>query len=120
VDVLRGLSPADRHAFLNGHLDLAGRLLEAGRVTADSAREQGSAGLDAMNGAARARFLALNRAYRARFGFPFVMAARDRRPEEEILAAFEDRLGRDPAAEEEEEALRQVERVLLLRLRDRC
>jgi 2-oxo-4-hydroxy-4-carboxy--5-ureidoimidazoline (OHCU) decarboxylase len=47
------------------------------------------------------------------------MAARDRRPEEEILAAFEDRLGRDPAAEEEE-ALRQVERVLLLRLRDRC
>ena len=116
--VLRGLRGEALTAFLNGHPDLAGRLMERGEVTADSAKEQGSAGLDALDAAARARFLALNAAYRARFGFPFIMAVRDRSAAE-ILAAFEARLGNSPAAERAE-AVRQIERILLLRLRDRC
>jgi 2-oxo-4-hydroxy-4-carboxy--5-ureidoimidazoline (OHCU) decarboxylase len=45
------------------------------------------------------------------------MAVRGRRPAE-ILAALEARL-RNPAAEEQAEAVRQVERILLLRLKDR-
>jgi OHCU decarboxylase len=117
VAVLRGLSAEAQRDFLNGHSDLAGRLLEQGRVTEDSAKEQGSAGLDALDAAARARFLALNAAYRARFGIPFIMAVRGRRAAE-ILAAFEARLANGAAAEHEE-ALRQVERILLLRLEDR-
>lgn len=104
-------------AFLNGHPDLAGPLLDRGEVTADSAKEQGSAGLDTLGAADRARFLALNAAYRARFGFPFIMAVRGRGAAE-ILAAFEARLGNPPDAEREE-AVRQVGRILLLRLRDR-
>jgi 2-oxo-4-hydroxy-4-carboxy--5-ureidoimidazoline (OHCU) decarboxylase len=56
VGVLRGLSPAARREFLNARPDLVGRPLEQGRVTRDSAEEQGSAGLDALDEAARARF----------------------------------------------------------------
>ncbi|MDO9711646.1 2-oxo-4-hydroxy-4-carboxy-5-ureidoimidazoline decarboxylase [Paracraurococcus lichenis] len=115
--VLHGLSGEALTDFLNGHPDLAGRLMERGEVTADSAREQGSAGLDALDAAARARFLALNEAYRARFGIPFIMAVRDRSAAE-ILSGFEARLGNAPEAERAE-AVRQIERILLLRLRDR-
>lgn len=115
--VLRSLPEEALTAFLNGHPDLAGRLLERGEVTEDSAREQGSAGLDALDAADRARFLEMNAAYRARFGIPFIMAVRGRSAAE-ILAAFEARLG-NGAAEERAEAVRQVERILLLRLEDR-
>lgn len=59
----------------------------------------------------------MNRAYRERFGFPFIMAVKGERPDE-IMAAFEARL-RDPAAEERAETVRQVERILPLRLQDR-
>ncbi|MBK1658295.1 2-oxo-4-hydroxy-4-carboxy-5-ureidoimidazoline decarboxylase [Paracraurococcus ruber] len=117
VAVLRGVQGEALTEFLNGHPDLAGRLLERGEVTADSAKEQGSAGLDALDAAARARFLALNEAYRARFGIPFIMAVRDRSAAE-ILAGFEARLGNTPE-QERAEAVRQIERILLLRLRDR-
>jgi 2-oxo-4-hydroxy-4-carboxy-5-ureidoimidazoline decarboxylase len=117
VAVLRSLQGEALTAFLNGHPDLAGALLARGAVTADSAKEQGSAGLDALDAAGRARFLALNAAYRARFGFPFIMAVRGRGAAE-ILASFEARLGRD-AATERAEAVRQIERILLLRLQDR-
>jgi OHCU decarboxylase len=103
--------------FLNGHPDLAGKLLEAGAVTEDSAKEQGSAGLDSLDAAARARFLAMNADYRARFGIPFIMAVRDRSADE-ILAGFALRLGNTPEAERAE-AVRQIGRILLLRLHDR-
>lgn len=115
--VLQGLRGTALTDFLNGHPDLAGRLLEAGAVTEDSAREQGSAGLDALDAAARARFLALNEAYRARFGMPFIMAVRDRSAAE-ILAGFAARLGHTPE-QERAEAVRQIGRILLLRLHDR-
>ncbi len=59
----------------------------------------------------------MNKAYRERFGFPFIMAVKGRRPAE-ILAALETRLC-NPPAEEQAEAVRQVERILLLRLKDR-
>ncbi|TDH60062.1 2-oxo-4-hydroxy-4-carboxy-5-ureidoimidazoline decarboxylase [Dankookia rubra] len=117
VAVLHGLRGAALTDFLNGHPDLAGRLLEQGAVTEDSAKEQGSAGLDSLDAAARARFLALNEAYRARFGIPFIMAVRDRGAAE-ILAGFEARLGNTPG-QERAEAVRQIGRILLLRLQDR-
>ncbi len=115
--VLHGLQGEALTAFLNGHPDLAGRLLEQGAVTEDSAKEQGSAGLDMLDAAARARFLAMNADYRARFGFPFIMAVRGRGAAE-IVAAFEARLANTVEAERAE-AVRQIGRILLLRLEDR-
>ena len=117
VAVLRGLPPDALLAFLNGHPDLAARSARPDDLTDDSKREQGSAGLDGLDAAAGTHLLEGNKAYRERFGFPFIMAVRGKRPAE-ILAALEARL-RNPAAEERAEALRQVERILLLRLKDR-
>jgi 2-oxo-4-hydroxy-4-carboxy-5-ureidoimidazoline decarboxylase len=117
VAVLRDLPPDAVLAFLNDHPDLAGRSARPDDLTPDSKAEQGSAGLDGLDSAGSARLLKLNKAYRARFGFPFIMAVKGKSPAE-ILAALEARL-HNAEAEERAEALRQVERILLLRLKDR-
>ncbi|MBX6320206.1 MAG: 2-oxo-4-hydroxy-4-carboxy-5-ureidoimidazoline decarboxylase [Rhodospirillaceae bacterium] len=113
---LRAAPAERRRAVVLAHPDLAGRLARAGRLTAESAREQASAGLDALTDEERARFAALNDAYKRRFGFPFIMAVKGR-SRDEILSAFERRLGND-AASELAEALAQVERIALLRLKE--
>ena len=114
--VLRAAPDERKKALIDAHPDLAGRLARAGRLTADSSKEQASAGLDQLTDAERARFTALNDAYKARFGFPFIMAVKGRSTAE-ILAAFERRLAND-AATEQSAALAQIERIALLRLRD--
>ena len=100
--------------MLTAHPDLAGKLAEAQRLTAESTAEQSSAGLDALTDAERARFNELNAAYTARFGFPFIIAVRDH-DKAGILAAFERRLTHDRDTEFHE-ACRQVERIARLRL----
>lgn len=117
VAAMRRLDPAGALALIRAHPDLAGRLALAKRVTADSLNEQGSAGLDRLTDAELARFTALNDAYKARFGFPFIMAVKGR-TKDEILVAFERRIGHDMEAEMAE-ALRQIEEIARLRLADR-
>lgn len=117
VGAMRALPEAAKTALIDAHPDLAGRLALAGSVTADSAREQGSVGLDRLNSGELDRFTRLNDAYRARFGFPFIIAVKGL-DKDHILAAFERRLNNEADAERAE-ALRQIERIALLRLRDR-
>ncbi|MBA4788976.1 MAG: allantoinase PuuE [Rhizobiales bacterium] len=112
--VLRAAPPERQMAVIHAHPDLAGKLAQARLLTAESAQEQASAGLDALTGAERDRFAELNAAYMARFGFVFIMAIRDR-SKAEILAAFERRLANGPEAERAE-ALAQVERIAALRI----
>ena len=114
--VLRAAPEVRKKALIDAHPDLAGRLARAGRLTADSSKEQASAGLDQLTDAERARFTTLNDAYKARFGFPFIMAVKGR-SKDEILAAFERRLAHDEATELAT-ALEQIERIALLRLED--
>jgi OHCU decarboxylase len=114
--VLHDASPARQRALIDAHPDLAGRLARAGRLTSDSTREQAGAGLDRLSEEEYLRFTALNDAYQARFGFPFIMAVKGR-SKEEILEAFERRLHNDEAAELTI-ALEQIERIALLRLGD--
>jgi OHCU decarboxylase len=114
--VLRDASAEAKRALIEAHPDLAGRLVRARRLTPDSTKEQASAGLDRLTDQERARFVALNDAYKARFGFPFVMAVKGR-SKAEILSAFERRLHNDAAAEQAT-ALAEIERIALLRLQD--
>jgi OHCU decarboxylase len=114
--VLRSASEEERLGVLNAHPDLAGKLAAAKRLTAESASEQASAGLDALTDAERSRFEELNGAYTSKFGFPFIIAVKGL-TKADILAAFERRIGNDRATEFAE-ACRQVERIALLRLRD--
>lgn len=110
-------APAERHReLIDAHPDLAGRLARAGRLTGDSTKEQASAGLDRLNEGEYERFTALNDAYRARFGFPFIMAIKGS-SKEAILESFEQRL-QHSREEEERTALEQIEKIGLLRLKD--
>ncbi|MGD1879642.1 MAG: 2-oxo-4-hydroxy-4-carboxy-5-ureidoimidazoline decarboxylase, partial [Kiloniellaceae bacterium] len=67
VLAMRAGSDEQKRALIAAHPDLAGRLAQAGRLTADSTREQASAGLDLLSDAERARFTDLNEAYKAKF-----------------------------------------------------
>ncbi len=116
TSVFREATPQERLGVLNAHPDLAGKLAQAKRLTESSTSEQASAGLDALTDAERARFTELNSAYVAKFGFPFIIAVRGR-SKDDILAAFETRIGNDRDSELET-ACRQVERIALLRLKD--
>ena len=103
--------------LLRAHPDLAGKLALAGELSADSTREQASAGLDACTPQELERFQTLNPRYTDKFGFPFIIAVRglDRQA---ILSEFERRV-ENTYAEEFQEALRQVHRIAALRLSER-
>ncbi|MFY0989906.1 2-oxo-4-hydroxy-4-carboxy-5-ureidoimidazoline decarboxylase [Halomonas sp. C05BenzN] len=112
--VLRDATPERQLEVIRAHPDLAGKAAIAGELTDDSTREQAGAGLDQCTPEEMVRFERLNRAYKARFGFPFVMAVKgnDRHA---ILAAFESRLENDQD-EERRTAIEQINRIARFRL----
>lgn len=108
-------APRERQLdFLRGHPDLAGKAARAGAITVESKGEQSSVGLDSLSEAEFARFHHLNDAYRAKFGFPFIVCVR-RHTRDSILAQFERRLGHD-AASEFSAALLEVSYITRLRI----
>jgi OHCU decarboxylase len=110
----RSASAEERLGVLKAHPDLAGRLAQAKRLTAESTAEQASAGLDALTDDERATFTRLNESYTQKFGFPFIIAVKDH-GKAGILAAFRARIDND-RDEEFTTACRQVERIAELRL----
>ncbi|NQW53160.1 MAG: 2-oxo-4-hydroxy-4-carboxy-5-ureidoimidazoline decarboxylase [Rhodospirillales bacterium] len=107
--------PRDRQLdFLRGHPDLAGKAARAGAVTEDSRHEQASVGLDTLTEEEFARFHRLNDAYKAQFGFPFIVCVR-RHTRDSILNQFERRLRHD-AATESAAALQEISFITRLRL----
>lgn len=114
--VVGGAGEERQLALIRAHPDLAGRVALAGALTAESAREQAAAGLTALSAEELARFTASNEAYRSRFGFPFVICAREHR-REAILAAFPPRLANDRATEIAT-ALAEIGKIARLRLQD--
>ena len=110
-------APVERQlALIRAHPDLAGRLALAGKLTAESTREQASAGLNQMRAGELERFQALNTAYRERFGFPFIICAR-LNARDAILAAMQARSANSPA-DEYAAALAEIEKIAWLRLTD--
>jgi OHCU decarboxylase len=114
--VFRSASENERLAVLTAHPDLAGKLAQARRLTAESSAEQASAGLDALTDAERETFTQLNTAYTQKFGFPFIIAVKDN-TKATILDAFRIRIENDRETEFAT-ACRQVERIARLRLTD--
>ena len=114
--MFRAASADERLGVLRAHPDLAGKLAQAKRLTAESTAEQASAALDALTDEERATFQRLNDDYVARHGFPFIIAVRDN-TKASILAAFNARIANDNATEFAT-ACAQVERIAELRLKD--
>lgn len=101
-------------ALIAAHPDLAGKAAIAGELSEASTAEQAGAGIQACTAEQFARFGELNQAYKARFGFPFIMAVKgcDRA---QILAAFEERLHNSPE-QEFARALAEINKIALFRL----
>lgn len=114
--VLHDAPDEPKRGLIESHPDLAGRLARAGELTQESTREQAGAGLDRLSEDEHARFTELNEAYKARFGFPFIIAVKGL-GREEIRRAFERRIENDQRTEFAT-ALEQIERIALLRLKD--
>ncbi len=100
--------------LLRAHPDLAGRVAQRGELTASSVEEQSGAGLDQCSAEEFSLFQELNDRYTAKFGFPFIIAARDHE-RADILHMFEERAG-NSIEDEFAEALRQVNRIAFLRI----
>jgi 2-oxo-4-hydroxy-4-carboxy-5-ureidoimidazoline decarboxylase len=81
------LGASDKLKLIRNHPDLAGRVAIAD-LTASSRTEQTGAGLDRCTPEEFQRFQELNKSYKQKFAFPFILAVagKNRR---EILAAFE-------------------------------
>jgi OHCU decarboxylase len=114
--VVAAASPDEQVGLIRAHPDLVGRLAREGRLTCESAAEQAAAGLDALSADEVAAFERYNAAYRERFGFPFVICARENR-KEAILAAFPRRL-QNPREREVATALEEIYKIARLRLAD--
>jgi len=99
--------------LLRAHPDLAAKV----RLTDDSKREQSSAGLDTLTEEELSRFTKLNKLYRSKFKFPFILAVKDA-TKEQILESFEERVN-NPGEVEFATAIAQVNRIIRFRIEDR-
>jgi OHCU decarboxylase len=109
-------TPEERLALVRAHPELAGRAAQAGELTADSLREQQSAGLNALSPAELERIAGMNRAHAQKFGFPFIIAVR-LNTKERIFSEFGRRLNLE-FDEELSVCLEQIFLITGLRLRD--
>ena len=105
-----------RLELIRAHPDLAGKAAIAGALTPESTREQTAAGLDRLTPAQYERITTLTAAYRERFGFPFVVCAREHTADS-IIATAAARL-EARSDEEEQTALSEIAKIARLRLDD--
>jgi 2-oxo-4-hydroxy-4-carboxy-5-ureidoimidazoline decarboxylase len=110
VTVMYEGSPVDQLALMQAHPDLGSRVA----MTDVSAQEQTQAGLTQLTPREYDRFQTLNRDYRAKFGFPFILAVAGR-SSAHILDAFERRLHNSPEVEHQQ-ALAEIAQIAWIRL----
>jgi 2-oxo-4-hydroxy-4-carboxy-5-ureidoimidazoline decarboxylase len=103
-----------RLALIKAHPDLANKTQRAAGLTVESNAEQNSVGLDRLSDAEYEAFERVNNAYRAKFGFPYVVCVR-RQTRDSILRDFERRLPNDAKAEMRT-SIEEICRIAALRL----
>ena len=100
--------------LMRAHPQLLGKLAPNISLTAHSRHEQASAGLDQCSAEEIDQLDTLNRAYRDRFGFPFIVAVRGL-TRADILARMRERLTHSPT-QEFATNLAEIARIAQLRL----
>ena len=85
-------------ALIRAHPELRGRIADPAELTEASRREQAGAGLNRCTVEEHARLQQQSRAYRERFGFPFIVAVRGL-DAAQILGRMEARLSNAPDQE---------------------
>lgn len=114
--VVLGASRDEQLALIRAHPELAGKAAIDRTLTAASTAEQASAGLDRLTPDEFAAFHDLNRRYRERFGFPFIICVR-MTDKAGILAAMRARLDNDRETEIAT-ALDEIGKIVRLRLNE--
>jgi 2-oxo-4-hydroxy-4-carboxy-5-ureidoimidazoline decarboxylase len=103
-----------RMALIKAHPDLANKTQRAAGLTAESTSEQSGLGLDRLSDAEYEAFERVNNAYRAKFGFPYIVCVR-RHTKDSVLRDFERRLPNDVATETRA-SIEEISRIAALRL----
>jgi N-carbamoyl-L-amino-acid hydrolase len=120
--VLREAGRDAQLALIRAHPELAGKAMVSKTLTAESTHEQGKAGLTDCTPAEFARIQQLNADYKAKFGWPFILAVRGPRgtglDRHQIIHTFARRLA-NPVEFEFAECLRNIHRIVEMRLADK-
>jgi N-carbamoyl-L-amino-acid hydrolase len=115
-------SRQDQLALIRAHPELAGKAMVSNTLTTESTHEQRQSGLANCTPEEFAKIQKLNADYNAKFGFPFILAVRGPRgtglSRQEIIDTFERRLD-NPQDHEFAECLRNIHRIVELRLNDK-
>jgi len=115
MNAVYAATPAQQLAFLNAHPELAGKEAQAGTMTGHSTYEQ--QGLNALSRAEFVELQQLNAAYRARHGFPFIIAVLGH-TKPQIFEALRKRTGNETPSEMRE-ALGQIAQITRRRVHAR-
>ena len=110
VTVVGQLTPKAQLDLIRAHPDLGSKA----QMADASVQEQTGAGLNQLSADEYQRFTQLNAAYKARFGFPFIVAVKGH-SKDSILAAFEQRL-QHSMDEERSQALSEICKIAAFRL----
>ncbi|MBS0590125.1 MAG: 2-oxo-4-hydroxy-4-carboxy-5-ureidoimidazoline decarboxylase [Proteobacteria bacterium] len=114
-DAVTAASRARQLELLRAHPELAGKEAVGGTLTAHSSEEQKGAGLINLRDEEKAELAELNRRYREKFGFPFIVAVRHH-TKSSILAELRRRAASDDEAHEFATCLDQVHEIARMRL----
>ncbi|XGV99592.1 MAG: 2-oxo-4-hydroxy-4-carboxy-5-ureidoimidazoline decarboxylase [Leptolyngbya sp. BL-A-14] len=110
VAIVQQMAPAEQLALIRAHPDLGSKA----KMADASVQEQASVGLDRLTPAEYDRFHTANEAYKAKFGFPFIIAVK-KHTKASILDAFDQRLHNTPEAEATQ-ALTEIAQIAQFRL----
>ena len=122
IQVVNAATKTEQLGLLRAHPELAGKAMQDASLTAESNNEQSIVGLTHCTPEELKTIGQLNRAYSEKFGFPFMLAVRGTRghglTKKQIIDTFNRRLLSHPTFELRE-ALRNVHRVVELRINDK-
>ena len=122
TQVVNTATKTEQLGLLRAHPELAGKAMQDASLTVESNSEQSSVGLTDCSPEELTTISQLNRAYSEKFGFPFMLAVRGTRghglSKKQIIDTFNRRLHSHPSFELRE-ALRNVARVVELRINDK-
>ena len=94
LDIVQTSTIDDRLTLIRNHPELAGKEADEGTLTADSQKEQSSAGLNQCSAEELKHIRDLNKGYLDKFGFPFVIAVSGLN-KHQVIAAMQMRMAND-------------------------